>query len=504
MSVDIQLDIQTYRAVLKTDLLAFLEGAFPIIDSRWPLDVAPYLEYLVNELMGVAEGHETRLVINLPPRHLKSVLTSIVFVAWLLGRDPKVRIAVISHSQALAANLASKTLQLIESDFYRKAFPSLHLRDDGRKVMDFVTTEGGGRYAASFETGITGRGFDVIIIDDPISAHHVKSEKERANVNENFDTMIASRLDDQIKGAMIVVGQRMHEDDLSGNLLQKGGWKHVCLPLVAEEAASYGFGKSSWHRRVDEPLLCGQWSESAIRQKREEIGEPIFAAQYQQNPSAAFGELIRRDQIHYFDDLPPDARRKTLSWDTAVKIGSDNSYTVCLVIARDAHRHYVVDVLRARLDPVQMRDAALDLVAIHKPSKILIEDASSGTGLASMLEERGHQTELRQTGGRGKQERLESQLHMFAQHRILLKKSQPWTVELENELMRFPFSKHNDQVDALTQYLTWVSENPVSDPVILRADGSDARIVRALSRGLKPAAKGDNYLRPRNGGFRRR
>jgi predicted phage terminase large subunit-like protein len=501
---DIQLDIKTYRAVMKTDLLAFLEGAFPIVDSRWPLDVAPYLEYLVNELTGIAKGHETRIIVNLPPRHLKSVLTSIVFVAWLLGRDPKLRIAVISHNRQLAADLAAKALQLIESDFYRKAFPNLHLRDDRRQVMDFFTTKGGGRYSASFETGITGRGFDVIIIDDPIAAHQVKSDKERANVNQNFDTMIASRLDDQNKGAMIVVGQRMHEDDLCGNLLQKGGWKHVCLPLVAEEAASYGFGKSCWHRKAGEPLLSGQWSESTIRQKREEIGEPIFAAQYQQNPSAAFGELIRRDQIRYFDDLPPDARRKTLSWDTAVKTGSDNSYTVCLVIARDSQRHYVVDVLRARLDPVQMRDAALDLIAVYKPSKILIEDASSGTGLASMLQEWGHPTELRPTGGRGKEERLESQLHMFAQHRVLLKKSQPWTVELENELMRFPFSKHNDQVDALTQYLTWVSESPVSDPVILRADGSDARIVRALSRGLMPPAKGDNYLRPRNGGFRRR
>ena len=362
-------DLQLYRAVLRNDLLAFLEGAFPVVDNRWGLEVAPYLEYQVSELTAIAEGRETRLIINLPPRHLKSVLTSIVFVAWLLGRDRKLRIAVISHSQALASDLASKTLQLISSDFYRRVFPSLHLRDNGRKAMDFVTTEGGGRYAASFETGITGRGFDVIIIDDPISAHHVKSEKERANVNENFDTMIASRLDDQIRGAMIVVGQRMHEDDLSGNLLQKGGWKHICLPLVAEEAASYPFGKSCWHRAVGEPLLAGQWPESIIKRKREEVGEPIFAAQYQQNPSAAFGELIRPDQILHFSDLPPDARRVTLSWDTAVKTGSDNSFTVCLVIARDARRHYVIDVLRTRLDPVQMRDAAFGLIAAYKPSK---------------------------------------------------------------------------------------------------------------------------------------
>lgn len=399
---------------MKADLQAFLEGAFPVVDGRWALEIAPYLEYLVSELTGVAEGHDTRLIVNLPPRHLKSVLTSIVFVAWLLGRNPKLRIAVISHSQALASDLASKTLQLINSDFYQRAFPRFQLRDNGRKAMDFVTVEGGGRYAASFETGITGRGFDMIIIDDPISAHHVKSDKERANVNESFDTMIASRLDDQIRGVMIVVGQRMHEDDLSGNLLQKGGWKHVCLPLVAEEAASYTFGNSRWDRMPGEPLLAKQWQPEVIKRKQEEVGASIFAAQYQQNPTAAFGELIQPGQIQHFTDLPADARRIVLSWDTAVKTGSDNSYTVCLVIARDARRHYVVDVLRARLDPVQMRDAALNLIGTYKPSKILIEDASSGSGLASMLSERGYHAELRPTGGRGKEERLESQLHMFA------------------------------------------------------------------------------------------
>jgi hypothetical protein len=140
-------------------------------------------------------------------------------------------------------------------------------------------------------TGITGRGFDIIIIDDPISAHHIKSERERANVNENCDTMVASRLDDQIGGVIMVVGQRMHEDDLSGNLLQRDGWKHICLPLVAEEEASYPVGKLSWHLKNGEPLLSGQWPEQIIKRKREEVGEPIFAAQYQQNPSAAFGEL---------------------------------------------------------------------------------------------------------------------------------------------------------------------------------------------------------------------
>jgi predicted phage terminase large subunit-like protein len=495
-------DLQTLRAVMKSDLQAFLEGAFPIVDNRWKLELAPYLEYLVSELTDVVEGRQTRLIVNLPPRHLKSVLTSVVLVAWVLGRDPKRRIAVISHSQALAADLAAKSLQLMTSDFYKRVFPNLRL--ENIKTMDFATDQNGGRYAASFETGVTGRGFDLIIIDDPISAHHVKSDKERAKANENFDIMIASRLDDQIKGAMIVVGQRMHEDDLSGALLEKGGWKHVCLPLVAEEEAVYSFGNSRWHRKIGEPLLASQWPENEIKRKRKEVGASIFAAQYQQNPSAAFGELIQPGQIQYFSDLPADARRITLSWDTAVKTGSNNSYTVCLVIACDARRHYVVDVLRARLEPVQMRDAALDLIRAYKPSKILIEDASSGRSLASMLLERQHHAELRLPGGQGKEERLESQLHMFAEHRVLIKQNQSWTVELESELMRFPFSKHNDQVDALTQYLAWIGESPPTHHVITGASAAGAHIERTLSRGRWPAAKGDNLLRPRSNPFRRR
>ena len=121
-----------------------------------------------------------------------------------------------------------------------------------------------------------------------------------------------------------------------------------------------------------------------------------------------------------------------------------------------------------------------------------------------MLAERGYHAELRPTGGRGQGERLESQLHMFAQHRVLIKQNQSWTLEPEAELLRFPFSRHNDQVDALTQYLAWISESPVANTIITGVVANEARIERVLSRGLLPVAKGDNYLPPRNGRFRRR
>ena len=171
-------DFLAFRAALATDLLAFLERAFREIDPRGDLQVADYVLYLNDALQRVADGKDTRVILNLPPRHLKSILASIVWPAWLLGQDPKLRIAVVSHSQALARDLSLKTLRMMETDFYRDVFPQTRLRDDRRQAIDFETSQRG-RYAASFETGITGRGFDLIIVDDPISAHAVRSSAER-------------------------------------------------------------------------------------------------------------------------------------------------------------------------------------------------------------------------------------------------------------------------------------------------------------------------------------
>jgi predicted phage terminase large subunit-like protein len=492
---------RAFRVVLATDLLAFLERAFREIDPRGDLQVADYVLYLSEALQRVADGKDTRVILNLPPRHLKSILASVVWPAWLLGQDPKLRIAVISHSQAFARDLSLKALRLMETDFYRDVFPQTRLRDDRRQAIDFETSQSGGRYAASFETGITGRGFDLIIVDDPISAHAARSSAERDRVNETFDTMVASRLDDPLRGAIVVVGQRLHENDLSGYMLAKGGWKHISLPLVAEEPTTLKIGSRLWLR--SDVLLPALWSADAVAQTRSAVGEAIFSAQYQQNPSAAIGELIKPDQIRKFDELPPSANRGTLSWDTAVKIGPNTSYTVCLVFATDGKRHYVVDVLRARLDPVQARDAALRLIAQYSPRTILVEDASSGPGLAKMLEEHHHRCELWPTAGMSKEERLEPHLHMFSEGRVLIKNNQPWTTDLANEWLRFPFGRYDDQVDAMTQYLNWAAEKlPATKSVITGVGSWEDNLARALSHQTRPPRKGEHPLRPRRGGFR--
>jgi len=217
-------------------------------------------------------------------------------------------------------------------------------------------------------------------------------------------------------------------------------------------------------RHAGEPLVPEFWPPEVIRDIRAK-GAGVFAAQYQQNPSATEGDLIQRRYIQTFTKLPPGANETVLSFDTATKTGDSSSYSVGLVIARDERRHYVIDVFRARVDPVELRDAALRLIEQYRPRKILIEDASSGTSLESMLREKNHRAELWPTRARNKEERLQSVLHYFVDGRVFIKEDEVWTVDLLSEWMRFPLGRHDDQLDAMSQYLTWYQESrPVPFP----------------------------------------
>jgi predicted phage terminase large subunit-like protein len=487
------------RAVLATDLVAFLERAFREIEPGKTLLLHPYVESLCAELMKVAAGVERRLILNLPPRHLKSLLTSVAFPAFLLGLDPRKRIAVVSHSQDLARVFALQCHRTVSSDWYRKVFPLTRLR--ANSAIDFETTAGGRRYAASFQTGITGRGFDLIVIDDPLSAHDARSDAERERVNETYHEMIASRLDDPARGAIIAVHQRLHEDDLSGHLLAKGGWRHHKLPLVAEEETTYQIAARLWVRPPGDVLLPEHFPEEAIRKIRAEQGEAIYSTQYQQNPSATEGDLIKRDHIRMFQELPPGACEITLSLDTAAKTSEASSFSVCLVIASDGNRHYVIDVFRARVDAVKLREAVLRLITQYKPNKILIEDASSGVPLQAMLKERNHRAELRPTRRQGKEERLESVVRYFVEGRVFVKENEPWSVELVNEFMRFPVGRHDDQVDAMSQYLAWRQENPRAPFYLARSGTSEDRAAAKIFGPPPPKRMNPMRVPPR---FRRR
>jgi predicted phage terminase large subunit-like protein len=242
-------------------------------------------------------------------------------------------------------------------------------------------------------------------------------------------------------------------------------------------------------------LLPQRFPEAEIDKIRANNGEAIFATQWQQNPTSTRGELIKEEYLKLIDVKPPSATRIFIAVDTAVKQTAASDYTVFLVIATDGARHYIIDVLRARLDAVQMRDAAVRLLNAYHVERLLIEDSASGPGLRTMLTQAGFTSDLRSVGCRNKEERLQKHLHAFVEGRICLLKDQPWTVEFWNELVRFPIARHDDQVDALTLYLEYMFSNAPTHACILSTNSSLDRLARAM--GGPPSRKGEHPMRPR-------
>src|SRR5215475_12367107 len=209
-------------ALLRRDLRFFVWKSFMTILPGTPYLPAWHVDAIVHRLMQVHTGDIPRLLINQPPRSLKSITVSVAYVAWRLGHDPTRRIVVASYSNDLAGELHRQFRMVIESPWYRALFPAMRpARDTGTEL---VTTAGGSRYATSVGGTLTGRGADLIIVDDPHKAEEASSEPARRRVIDWYAGTLVSRLNDKEKDPIVVVMQRLHEDDLAGHLIGQGGW----------------------------------------------------------------------------------------------------------------------------------------------------------------------------------------------------------------------------------------------------------------------------------------
>ena len=220
-------------ALLRSDLRFFVWKCFQTILPGTPYLPNWHIDAIVHQLMRVQAGDISRLLINQPPRSLKSICVSVAYVAWLLGHDPSRRVIVVSYANEFAAELHRQFRMIIDAPWYRALFPAMRpARDSGTEL---VTTAGGSRYATSVGGTLTGRGADLIIIDDPLKAEEAMSEPARKRVIDWYAGTLVSRLNDKENGPIVVVMQRLHENDLAGHLLDQGGWEHLDLPAIAVE-----------------------------------------------------------------------------------------------------------------------------------------------------------------------------------------------------------------------------------------------------------------------------
>ena len=223
-----------YGALLRADFGSFAAHCFRELNPRTPFAPSWHHEFIAAKLAAVRAGRVRRLIICVPPRHLKSHLASVAFPAWCLGHDPSAQIVCASYAQDLADKLSRDCRRIVAADWYQRAFPT-RLSPQRQAVPEFETTAQGCRLATSVGGVLTGRGADLIIIDDPLKPDEALSQAQRRAANEWFDHTLYSRLNDKRNSAIVLIMHRLHEDDLVGHVLAQEDWEVVRFPAIAEE-----------------------------------------------------------------------------------------------------------------------------------------------------------------------------------------------------------------------------------------------------------------------------
>ena len=482
------------RVALAKNFHSFLVRCIGVLHGRHAYTPAWHTEVLASRLQAVGEGKAKRLIVNVPPRHLKSLTASVALPAWLLGRDPSLAIVNVSYAQSLSDDFARKCRTIMASDWYRDLFPMTRLASAREPLAELATTEGGFRLATSVGGVLTGRGADVIIIDDPLKPAEAMSQSQRRAVNDWFGGTLYPRLNNKEKGAIVIVMQRLHEDDLVGHLMEQGGWERLSLPAIAEEdevhVVETPFGRQEFSRAAGEALQPDRESLSTLETIRATMSETDFAAQYQQRPAPAGGGMVKASWFpRYKTHEAPAFERIVQSWDTANKASELADYSVCTTWGIKASRYWLIGVLRKKLSYPELKRAAHEQNALHRPQTILIEDRASGTQLIQDLIHEGVSRVKRYSPDGDKTMRLNAQTATMENGFVHLPDEAPWLADYLAELTVFPNGRHDDQVELdlavprLGQHQPRAAILPGHDGALGRAELEGAGGAAAAPRG---------------------
>jgi predicted phage terminase large subunit-like protein len=347
----------------------------------------------------------------------------------------------------------------MKSDWYRGIFPRTRISPDKDTETEMLTTMRGGRLATSVGGTLTGRGGNIIILDDPMNPKQAMSEASRTTTIQWFRTTLLSRLNLKGEDAIIIVMQRLHVDDLVGILLEEGGWDHLDIPAIADGPQKIPMGLKTFYRRHEGDVLDSiREPMDVLISMKASMGTMDFSAQYLQRPIPAEGNLIKREWLKYYQ-VPPDRRPKdmiVISWDTAMKSTELADYSVGTVWHVQGNKFFLLDLIRGRYDYPELKRAVLNAKNRWPSSHMLVEDKGSGTSLIQDLRRDGVPViSIRPESD--KVSRLFANQAQFESGSVWFPQNADWMPDLVSELMAFPSVRHDDQVDSISQALTWIN-----------------------------------------------
>lgn len=449
---------------IRTSLTAMIAKSFNHLKNGEELRIGWLIRCMAWHLEDVLAGRSKRLIINVPPRHLKSVSASVAFPAFALGKDPATTITLVCYSGELADKMMRDLRDVMESDWYRRVFPRTRLKV--QRAAEITTTARGGVNATSVGASITGRGSDIIVIDDPIKPSSAFSDAERNHTNDWLRNTLFSRLNNKKTGRIILAMQRLHEDDATGYLTQdpEHRWTVLKVPAIAPENARCRIGNvpgQEWFEREEGSLIDPDREDyDALERIRADLGSLYFSAQYQQEPLPREGNMVQRAWFRWYDPLtlhPSDCEHIVVSWDTASEAGPGNDYSVGTVWGLKGQDFYLMAVYRRRLNYPDLRKMILQVFEDHNADLLLLERADSGRHLLRDLGLRRDQILSIAPKG-SKEDRMAAGSHLIECGSVHLPQNAPWLQIYLREVLGFPGTKFDDQVDSTSQFLNWVRQ----------------------------------------------
>src|SRR5436853_730871 len=344
---------------LAGDLASFAKKAWKVLNPTRPFIWSWHYDYLCEMLTLVKQRRLRRLIINIPPRTLKSTLVTVIYPSWVWLTEPEHNFLTASYSLDLSTEHSVTRRSLLQSPWFQRLFGDrFQLAGDRNQVAQYANDRRGQMIATSVGATTMGRGCDTAILDDPVSADQAVSDAERTTANTWIDATLRSRLNDPAKGAIIVVMQRLHELDATGFLLEQepGVWTHVRIPLVAEEDETWTFPISGRivQRKAGDILMPERFTPEVVEQQQSR--RLVFAGQYQQRPAPLEGNLIKRSEVRYYGGIDPKTgiaderlpeyfRRKLISVDCSFKDTANYDFVAIMCICEHVRMCILLNVL---------------------------------------------------------------------------------------------------------------------------------------------------------------
>lgn len=452
-----------------------IEPASPFIDG-WHIDA------ICEHLEAVTAGSIRDLLINVPPGTGKSLLVSVLWPAWEWATSPSLRFFAASYGGGLSVRDQLKCRDVVQSPWYELAYPAVRLRRDQNQKIRMDTTAKGWRIATSVGGVGTGEHPDRIIIDDPHNTKQAESDAERQTALDWYDRTVASR--GVVRGARtVVVMQRLHERDLTGHLLERGGWTHLCLPMrrdaVPVSASPLGFVDP---RTEGDLLWPAAFDEAKVTTLAAKLGSYGAAGQLQQKPVPAGGAMVKREWFKFYRELPADLDEWLQSWDCSFKDKASSDYVCGGVFARKGAAKYLVHRVKERLGMPGTVQAIRSVSASYpKALTKLVEGKANGPAVIQTLQwEIDGLIEVEPDGG--KVSRFAACTPTIEAGNFYLPDPSiaSWVEDYLGELLAFPMAAHDDQVDMTSQALNRWSGG----------DGFDAFIREQVAKAAKGQPEG--------------